>query len=111
MSSLGHRAIARPWQLILRSAPCAIKQGLRCCFGWHAEVVLLEALTALRGLRCPGMGDMAQKALDEAAHYMDEVEDDWRRVWAWLHGRTSLQQLHPGYPVHEVRGLLKAGTT
>ncbi len=46
----------------------------------------------------------AVETLQEAGVYMDEAEDDWRRVWAWLHCRASLQQLHPGYPLLQVRG-------
>ncbi len=77
------------------------------CMGYgHAEVALAELKGALFGLRLPGMGLTPQEALKDVEYYLEEVQDDWRRVWAWLHGRTSLQQLHPGYPVHEVRGLI-----
>lgn len=47
-----------------------------------------------------GTGPRAEFA--RVGELLELVEGDWRHVWRWLTTRTSLQQLHPGYPVFEV---------
>ncbi len=100
----GGYALTAPNQLPVRLLPPTVPPCLRgrrnpLPLPCVPEVALAEAKGALVSLHMPGPRGATQAAPRAVQSSVEEVEKVWRRVWRWLTSRTSLQQLHPGYPV------------